>query len=146
MVRRANPFPIRPVGLGAQLASMKATWRSFDSRIRGRTLECRGSVQPTPLHSRYAVKLLYTQGRLPEAWVEDPVLRRRSEDEAIPHVYEGPRPCLFYPKAREWRSDMFVADTILPWLLVWLFHYEIWLVTGDWDGGGIHHGPAGGSR
>jgi len=31
---------------------------------------------------------------------------------------------------------MAIADTIVPWTADWLAHYEIWLVTGDWYGGG----------
>jgi hypothetical protein len=31
-----------------------------------------------------------------------------------------------------------LAKTIIPWIYDWLFHYEIWLATGDWTGGGIH--------
>ena len=31
---------------------------------------------------------------------------------------------------------MSIADTIVPWTAEWLVHYEIWLVTGEWYGGG----------
>ena len=41
---------------------------------------------------------------------------------------------------------MFIADTIVPWACEWLLHYEIWLATGEWHGGGEHPsaGTAGG--
>jgi hypothetical protein len=29
-----------------------------------------------------------------------------------------------------------IADTIVPWTAEWLVHYEIWLMTGEWYGGG----------
>jgi hypothetical protein len=32
--------------------------------------------------------------------------------------------------------DGSIADTIVPWTAEWLVHYEIWLVTGEWYGGG----------
>ena len=35
------------------------------------------------------------------------------------------------------RSLVF-ADTLVPWTIEWLFHYEIWLATGTWCGGGEH--------
>ncbi len=43
---------------------------------------------------------------------------------------------------------MLVAYTIVPWLMEWLVYYEVWLITGQWEGGGIPHGPAepGGER
>lgn len=37
---------------------------------------------------------------------------------------------------------MLLAKTILPWTAEWLLHYEVWLVTGEWVGGGVH--PNGG--
>jgi hypothetical protein len=33
---------------------------------------------------------------------------------------------------------MLLATTTVPWALLWLFYFESWLVTGAWDGGGIH--------
>lgn len=120
---------------------MRGLWPEFDSRIVAGVLVSRGPLQPTPVSAVYRVRVEYCPGSLPKAWVEEPTLRCRSPEERIPHVYAGPRPCLYYPKTQEWRADMFISDTILPWLLLWLFHYEIWLVTGDWHGGGIHHPP-----
>ena len=32
---------------------------------------------------------------------------------------------------------MYIADTIVPWTAEWLAHYEIWLATDDWRGGGV---------
>ena len=26
------------------------------------------------------------------------------------------------------------------WAIEWLYHYELWLITGDWLGGGTVHG------
>ena len=31
---------------------------------------------------------------------------------------------------------MSIADTIVPWTAEWLVYYEIWLMTGEWYGGG----------
>ena len=36
--------------------------------------------------------------------------------------------------------DMWIADTIVLWTQEWLCHYEIWLATGEWCGGG-HSSP-----
>jgi hypothetical protein len=42
-----------------------------------------------------------------------------------------------WPGADEWNnySDL-VADKIMNWTVDWLFHYENWLITGEWEGGG----------
>jgi hypothetical protein len=29
-----------------------------------------------------------------------------------------------------------MANSIVPWASEWLFFYEMWLITGEWDGGG----------
>ena len=29
-------------------------------------------------------------------------------------------------------------NTIVPWIADWLYYYEVWLFTGEWEGGGIH--------
>ncbi len=36
----------------------------------------------------------------------------------------------------EWKHDMLLSVTILPWIAEWLIHYELWLITGHWTGGG----------
>jgi hypothetical protein len=59
------------------------------------------------------------------------------------HVYDTneQRICLYYRKAREWNSSMFLSDTIIPWASEWLLHHELWVMTGVWSGGGIHNAP-----
>jgi hypothetical protein len=34
---------------------------------------------------------------------------------------------------------MSIADTIVPWVSMWLMHYEIWLATGVWCGSKEEH-------
>jgi hypothetical protein len=113
----------------------------MDCRIAGPLLSCRGLVQPYDLGAQYRIEIEYRLGSWPKVWVQDPPLSPRPGAETIPHVYPGPRPCLFYRD--EWRPNMPLVTSILPWLYRWLFHYEAWHVTGTWAGGGIDHGPAG---
>lgn len=61
----------------------------------------------------------------------------------LPHIYPGNELCLYYPG--EWHDDMLLATTVIPWTAEWLMHYELWLVTGHWSGGG-HTPRANGSR
>ena len=39
----------------------------------------------------------------------------------------------------EWNSSMYYVKTLIPWACEWLMHYECWVATGAWHGGGIHH-------
>lgn len=72
-----------------------------------------------------------------------PSLRSLSDGRKPPHVFNeaGDPLCLFYAAAREWNSSMLIARTIVPWACEWLLHFEAWLFTGEWDGGGISHEP-----
>lgn len=31
---------------------------------------------------------------------------------------------------------MLLSDKVIPWAIEWLFYYEIWLATGEWQSGG----------
>lgn len=131
-----------PLSLVDQLCRMRFAWRGMDSRIYGRKLISRGNVQPTPINGIYRVRIEYAIGDVPKAFVEKPTLQPRSETEPVPHVYLGPRPCLYLPGSGEWTPGKSIARTIVPWLLLWLFYYELWHATGEWRGGGASHQSA----
>lgn len=45
------------------------------------------------------------------------------------------------PFARDWMPSMAMSTSVVPWLGLWLIHYEGWRATGHWEGGGVPHGP-----
>ena len=65
-------------------------------------------------------------------------VRRITQTIGIVYDHVKQQLCLYYGPAREWIPDKMIADTIVPWASEWLLHYEFWLVTGIWHGGGIH--------
>jgi hypothetical protein len=135
MINRLHTLSVREQG-----AWMRCYHPSFKTEVTNRTLRSTGSLRPTSASRQYAVAIIYETGRQPAAYVDG--LRARVADEQIPHTYAPDRPCLFYPMGREWRSDMMIATTIIPWLALWLYYYEVWLATGHWEGGGIPHEPS----
>lgn len=97
-----------------------------------------GEITPSSLSSSYYVKIDYKKNRRPIITVIEPKLII-PEGKSLPHVYPTKMDlCLYYPKNNEWSSEKIISQTILPWASEWLYHYEIWLVTGEWNGGGIH--------
>lgn len=104
-------------------------------RAKDRNLEWTGHLQPSPLSIRYKVRIAYRLGKRPVVTIIEPCLERL-EGERLPHVYEKDELCLYYPG--EWSGKSHIADTIIPWISEWLLHYEIWLATGGWQGGGEH--------
>ena len=89
-------------------------------------------LQPTALSRKYTVQICYTLSSLPRVKVLSQLPTRPGEP--LPHVYREGVLCLH--TVGEWSPDMLIADTIVPWTCEWLIHYEIWLATGEWHGGG----------
>lgn len=136
--KKFGPSGPQALTLPQQIGAISAAWPAYDCSIARNTLVIRGAVRPTPICREYRVRLRYPLGKPVRVEVEDPLLRPREPGGKIPHVYGKDWPCLYLPKRREWKPSMAIADTILPWLHVWLFHYEIWHATGEWLGGGVH--------
>ena len=80
------------------------------------------------------------KGEHPNVYVVSPTLALYPGEPKLKHVYDTKQQWLhlYYRKGREWNSSMFLADTVIPWTCEWLLHYEFWLATGTWHGGGIH--------
>lgn len=144
--KRFGPPGPRGLTLPQQIGAMSGAWPGFDCRIERNTLVVQGVARPAPICHEYQVRIRYSLGRAPSSHVDDPHLRPRDPGGKIPHVYGKDRPCLYLPKAREWNPSRAIADTIVPWLHTWLFHYEIWHATGEWLGGGKHPANRGAQR
>jgi hypothetical protein len=97
-----------------------------------------GTIRPTPISQVYRVRIVYKLGDAPNVRVLSPKLGHRPDGSRAPHLYADDEPCLYLPGSGEWDSTQPIAATIVPWLSLWLFHYEVWLATGDWLGGGVH--------
>lgn len=134
-------FKNKPITLAVQDIYVRQKYSDFTCKKCGSAYHWFGKLQPTPLNVEYKVKIEYAIGRLPKAYVLSPKLCSYNSKIKIPHIYEdknGPRPCLFLPHEREWHENKLIAETIIPWLSLWLFFYEIWLTTGEWLGEGVH--------
>lgn len=127
----------RAVNLGRQLVAITGVLPGARGSFRRGELTCTVNLQPTPASRTYTIRLIYRHGRQPQVTVVDPPLHRHPGTSALPHVYPGDVLCLYYPG--QWNHNMLLAHTILPWTAEWLLHYELWLVTGRWTGGGHAH-------
>ncbi len=125
------------LNLTAQYLALKKTFPGSQCRIYRSELTWLGVLQPTPLSKRYTIKLTYKLNKSPKVKLVKPVLRKK-HNKKPPHLYKGDFLCLYVPGIGEWNKNMYLSETIIPWASEWLFHYEIWLSTGDWCGGGIH--------
>lgn len=100
------------------------------------------TITPTPLSNTYKIKLHYKASEGVEVYVLEPKKLELAKGKLLlPHVYSTPKQqlCLYYPDGNEFHNGMFYVRSIIPWASEWLYHYEIWVSTGKWHGGGIDH-------
>lgn len=91
-------------------------------------------IQPTAMSRTYTVKVGYRLGERPEVLVLRPQLQLHQSAVELPHTFPGDKLCLHMPG--QWNGHMYIAHTTIPWTSEWLLYYELWLVTGTWEGGG----------
>ena len=118
--------------LALQAQALRGRFPGSDISLRRTVLTWTATLQPTALSREYTVQICYRPSSFPRVKILSQLPPRPGEP--LPHVYREGVLCLH--KVDEWSPDMLIADTIVPWTCEWLIHYEIWLATGDWRGGG----------
>jgi len=131
-------FKSATLTLGQQIGRMSDKHTTFRARLNRTVASWTGELQPSALSESYMVQIEYTLEKRPLVRVLRPPLRRRISDVPIPHTFPDGRVCLHVKE--DWTPASFIADTIVPWLALWLYHYEAWHATGEWLGGGHESG------
>ncbi len=131
-----NKKPGKSLALQAQ--ELKRYFPSSKVNVKRNKLVWICDVNPTPLSQHYTLKLEYAVGSKPCVVVIQPKLATRP-NERLPHVFRGNVLCLYRSRYNEWNSQMFLWNTIVPWAILWLLYYEIWLHTGIWSGSKAEH-------
>lgn len=127
----------KPINLAIQKLALNKLFPDAESQIHRSELVWVGMLQPSPMSDCYKVRVLYKLNGSPDVKVLEPPLQPKNNQKA-PHLYSGERLCLYLPQVGEWTKGMLLSETIIPWASEWLLNYEIWLVTGEWCGGGVH--------
>ena len=125
------------ISLALNSLQLKKEFPASICTIKRSKLTWVGDLQPTALSLTYKVRIEYQIDGNPSVDLVHPKLERR--DGKLPrHLYPQERLCLYLPGGYEWNAQMLLVETIVPWTAEWLMHYEIWLATGEWCGGGMH--------
>jgi hypothetical protein len=83
----------------------------------------------------FRVGIFYKGALPPKVYLLRPMLADNA-----PHVYRKDGSlCVYYFADWTWSEDKHLASTIVPWTIVWLYFYEIWLETGEWLGDEAPH-------
>ncbi len=137
MGNKKKYFKLKAISLAQQATQIENTYTTFNCKFTSKgKLIVIGTIRPSPLSRIYTIKISYVIGKSPVIEVINP--KFDSELKKLPHVYEGNTLCLFYPRNKEWTKYDYIANKIIPWTSMWLYYYEVWKITGEWQGGGKH--------
>ena len=133
----------KSLSLEVQRRALHAKFEHSRATVSSGRLRWEAELVPHALGSTYRVHLSYRLGSRPRVHVLDPVLVKRVDENGdlirCDHMHSDDEPCLFYHhRKNEWHGGLLLVDTIVPWTSEWLLHYEIWVATGSWRGGGYH--------
>ncbi|GAA4920297.1 hypothetical protein [Mucilaginibacter defluvii] len=128
----------KPLSQQAQAINVK--WPGFAVSVTRNRLKAVGDLQPTARSIIYTVQIIYQLGDSPDIILLNPKIERNFKGEMPEHLYSKERLCLYRPIYGEFKPSDLISETIIPWTSLWLYHYEVWHITGDWLGGGEHPG------
>lgn len=125
--------------IAEQVAFMRSKHPNFIvNQTSPSTMKVTGIIRPTARSARYEFVLKYSLSDTPKVTVVSPALQSNDSGDDIPHLYPEGHLCLYHPDYKEFTRGHFLCDTIIPWISLWLYHYEVWHITGEWLGGGEH--------
>ena len=104
-------------------------------RIENDTLICRGIFQPNNCKA-YDVRIEFRAGCFPQVYILSPEIKPNVET----HIYREGSSCLFYPGELKWKDTTSIAENTIPWIFEWILFYELYLLTGVWEGEYVPHG------
>lgn len=130
-----DPFPL----CHRQKKAIELSYSCFDCRIVNHSiLRCTGSIKPDDDSPDYKIQIEYCPKSSPTVRILSPKIKMSSKT----HVYRDGSLCLFYPPDEKWKDTDLISQKIIPWVAEWLLYYELFLITGKWEGPEAPHIPA----
>lgn len=133
--------PLHRLSLAAQLMQLRAHCSTGQGAIERSMLTWEQAITPHALSGTYQCRVEYQLCHYPRVYCVDPPLSVLAVGRRLPHVYQRTEPvqlCLFMHNRECWNDSMLLTKIVLPLCYYWLAHFEHWLFTGDWLGGGTH--------
>ncbi|MDJ1506077.1 cyclic GMP-AMP synthase DncV-like nucleotidyltransferase [Xanthocytophaga agilis] len=107
-----------------------ASFPAFQCIIKGNKLICKAIIKPLNFYQSYQIRIEYQAGYTPKVFIEDPLIEYNSEI----HVHADNSLCLHHPSDLDWKLPTKISEWIVPWIVEWLVFYELWKLTGKWEG------------
>jgi hypothetical protein len=136
--RTTNEPKLRSLSAVVQIRDMAEKFPDCTARRRGNEAIWEGHFRPIKACATYLVRIEALSGQRPRVRVLEPKLQIPPERYQETHCFSDGSLCLHLHE--QWTPDKYVADTIVPWIPLWLINYEYWLATDQWLGGGQHPG------
>ena len=132
----------KPLNIALQVSRIRNLFPGSRLEFKNREFQWWYEFKPTPLSKTYKIRLDFKVGEHPNIYVIGEKLEFFPGTNRLPHVYSTEKQwlCLYDRKTKEWKDTMLIADRVIPWIPEWLFFYELWLIDGNWHGGGNDHG------
>jgi hypothetical protein len=100
----------------------------FKTKIVNEMLNCKGVIKLDGCEE-YEVHIKFAPGMPPKVTL--PKLEEKSKFDV--HMYNDGSLCLFYPGDQKWTDYTKIAEYTIPWVIEWIYLYEIWKLTGKWE-------------
>lgn len=126
--------------LSQQAQAIRLKWPGFIVSVSGNGLKAAGDLQPTARSAVYTIQIIYELGDTPDISLINPKIEKNFKGKMPEHLYSKERLCLYRPIYGEFKPSDLISETIIPWTCLWLYHYEVWHIIGEWLGGGEHPG------
>ena len=123
----------------AQLKKLKLVFPELELvTLKGDSFVVVIKVKPTPLSRYYDLKVVFDKYKGVNVFVINEILPIAKNRVKLPHVYSHKlqQLCLYSKSKEEWTREKLISSTIIPWACEWLQYYELWLIDGQWLGGG----------
>jgi hypothetical protein len=113
-----------------QKTYLVSSFPDFQCRLKGNKLLCKAQICPPGSSQSYLVRIEYQAGYTPKVFIEQPII----EYNPTIHLHDDNSLCLHHPSDLSWKPSTKIAEWIIPWIVEWLVFYEIWKLTGKWEG------------
>lgn len=129
--------------MAVQAAGLRRLFPFGKTSANRRCVSWFGQIAPHEYGRAYTLELLYKRNVPPIVWVRVPDLKELAGPRPLPHVYDQKTQelCLYLPGRGFWGDEKPVASTIMLWACLWLYYFELWLITNEWHGRGEHPQP-----